>query len=758
MRRKDNNQTCVVRRTVSLLSRLCFHTGTRCLLLVLVSGLVSLAMVHTSQATANTTDFVWNGQGTTFNWSSSQNWEGENAPAPHESLGSVLFPSLTGVPCAAEPMAGFCVFGSDNDLSELTVESLQIDDSENYTIFGEPLILGAGGLSASPTTFDKFTLTEVDLPLTLDAPQTWSIDGGGEGTSNGVYLGDLVTGATDGLNVAVSSRGMIDLGANVEVGAVSVEGADAQQPGVVNGSFNLFPGAELNASDGNPVSFSHVFVFGTGSIGPFTGIGAELYLGSGGYPAGEMQTTSASLDSTSAIDFDITGAGSTAGTDYAQLTSTGPINLGGSSVSARVGEPCPQLTLGQTYTLISTTGVLTGIFGNASEGAEIPIIPSGACEPRSQNLRLAYHRTGATQTVTAMVVAPPTSTELITVPSAKSVTNQQVSLIATIEAAASAPSGIAEFTNNGVIIPGCASVPIEHGKSGYTAKCRTTFAASDPVPHLSAAFIPAGGVNLQSSTSNTISLSVAPAQTTIDLDVSALSPLAGNPVSYTATVIPSDAGPSIPTGAVQFDDSDTELGECPAQPLISGEVLSTASCQVRYPGSSVHEVDAVYLGDANFTASTSSPQTVSVHLEPQHGNGAVLGSSTTTQPSLRSRVLLMSMRFAVRLTIGTDAKLNCTPGEGCAGSLTLSIITRAHRGARAKHVPIGSAIFAFAAGSSRIVKITFNDAGRALLHRHARIDAIVTIVQLDPDGNERQVVPVQLSRAPHTTSRVVRRH
>jgi len=69
--------------------------------------------------------------------------------------------------------------------------------------------------------------------------------------------------------------------------------------------------------------------------------------------------------------------------------------------------PCPVLAAGRTYTLVSTTGGLSGSFSDASEhGAEIPVRYSEVCKVKpSQTIRISYHESGATQTVTATVEA-----------------------------------------------------------------------------------------------------------------------------------------------------------------------------------------------------------------------------------------------------------------------------------------------------------------------------------------------------------------
>jgi hypothetical protein len=127
-----------------------------------------------------------------------------------------------------------------------------------------------------------------------------------------------------------------------------------------------------------------------------------------GHPTSGIQASSATFDAASEVDFEITGSGTTADSDYGQLSAGGPIALDGASLGVLVaptsGTSCPTPSPGQTYTFVSTTGTLSGSFGNAPEGTEIPVRFSNVCASQpSVHLRIAYHKSGGTQTVTGTV-------------------------------------------------------------------------------------------------------------------------------------------------------------------------------------------------------------------------------------------------------------------------------------------------------------------------------------------------------------------
>jgi Bacterial Ig-like domain (group 3) len=86
-------------------------------------------------------------------------------------------------------------------------------------------------------------------------------------------------------------------------------------------------------------------------------------------------------------------------------------------------------------------------------------------------------------------------------------------------------------------------------------------------------------------------------------------PVAGQQVTYTATV----AGPSgtlgTPTGTVDFQNGGTDVPGCSAQPLSGAGV---ATCTVAYPAIGDEAVTANYAGDPSFAASSSAAETVGV--------------------------------------------------------------------------------------------------------------------------------------------------
>ena len=301
------------------------------------------------------------------------------------------------------------------------------------------------------------------------------------------------------------------------------------------------------------------------------------------------------------------------------------------------------------YTLVSTTGSLTGAFGNAANGATIT-------DDCGEQYRIDYHESGSPQTVTATVTSTPTTTSLGALP-ANPVTNEGVTLTATVTPSSATPAGTVEFDSGGTAIAGCASQPLALSGSSYIATCQTAFTAASSPQFLSATFTPASGSGLVASTSLDDTVTIAADATATTLGISSAAPAIGASVSYTATVTPAHAGPAEPSGTVEFLDGGSAIGACASQPLTAGASSSTATCTLSYPAAGSHSITATYLADANFAGSTSTPaQTVTV---PTTGPP----TSTSTAPSASTESVSTSQQ-----TTTTSSTTSSTGGSGVAGT------------------------------------------------------------------------------------------
>jgi hypothetical protein len=384
----------------------------------LMTMVVPWALTSPPAAQASAPPATWTGRSAGLEesdafWSLGPNWEGGVAPNVSEGIGTLTFPHLSNPTCYTASPADTCYLTFNNYPLGLSVESLKVDDADEYLIAGEPFTLGSGGLSASPASGSSGEAWDVvETPVQLGASQKWDIAGRGGLVAengliffNGSFGSGSVSGAGHALGVELSGGPLFFLDkTDTEVGPVTVDGADTSKI-ASNGLVSMLH-AKLNSSDGEPVAVSHVFFAGSGALGPLRTSDTILDVGA---PGEDLEAASAKLDPGTSVEFTITGEGRTPATDYAQLTSHGAVELGGAKIEVVIrppkqGAPCPTVNAGETFTFVSTSGTLAGSFSNAPEhGAEIPIRYAEACAKKSQKIEISYRESGGTQTVTGIV-------------------------------------------------------------------------------------------------------------------------------------------------------------------------------------------------------------------------------------------------------------------------------------------------------------------------------------------------------------------
>ncbi|HWF35663.1 MAG TPA: Ig-like domain repeat protein [Solirubrobacteraceae bacterium] len=560
---------------------------------------VLLAVLAVPSSAAALSDFTWSGATAAPNWSAAGNWGGA---APSGSVGTLTFPAL-----------GSCstCYSSVNDVSGVSANAISIDDSVPYQIAGNGLTLGAGGITAAPST--AASGANITLPLTLGAPQTWSITGGASSQQLGV---GTVTGSADALAVSFASSGILAL-QDLEAGAVTVTGDGVA---VIFGS--------LNGTDGNSVSLSspaRLAAFAPGATsGPLASTGGDIQIGQGQPRDATLAVNGdVTLDSGTTLTTFIDQTGTTPSTDYSQLTAGGAVTLDGSLVvrGRGGGTQCPALHVGDVYTLVRTTGSLSGTFTGLPDGSTLTLLCSTGTAPT-----LTIHYTANSVTATVASTAPGGTTTGVVASPSTATTNQPVTLTATVGPSSSSPAGTVEFYNDGVPISGCSSQPVTLTGASYTATCQTSFAAS-PAPSVIATFTPSS--SLQGSTSSVAQLTVDRDATTTTLGVSSATPTVGTLVTYTATITPADSGPAQPTGSVQFLDNGTPIPDCAGQEAVIG---GQAICALSYPAPGSHSITASYSGDGSFTGSISAAQAVNAEPPvPAYAGTPPSISGSTTQ-------------------------------------------------------------------------------------------------------------------------------
>lgn len=645
--------------------------GYRASFVALLSVIALLVCAHNAAAA----DLTWSGEAPagSFEWSNAGNWS--EGGTPSGTVGTLRFPLLGTGTCASGSPTGAC-YVSQNDVPGLTVGGIAIEDGTGYLLQGQGITLGSGGITA---TISK--TTTVNLPITLGAPQVWSLTGGA-GNAHQLDVFDL-GGPSSTLGVNLASQAFLQLHRDSEVGAVTISGTNTSLTSYDaggNGAVALPPSAKLNASNGHAVAVNHASLVGVGgAVGPLTVNAGVLQVG-GGTPGTIDVAGDLALNAQSGVILFTKTPGSQAGTDYSQIRSIGNVNLGGAAFTLMGGPAgCPTLAPGTVETLLTATGSVSGTFAGIADGQVISV----SCGPQAAALRINY----TAHAVTATVLSPPaTTTTTLSVDPPQSTTNQMVTLTATVSATSGgAPTGSINFTlGPQVSIAGCQSRPVALVGALYQASCETSLAPTDVAGGIGASFTPADAT-AHIPSSAYVPYQVLPGATTTTVLPSATSVEAGASVTYVATVTPQTPGARTPTGSVEFRDGDSTIADCASQPL-NGPGAMVATCTVSGPAAGSHDISAVYQGDVNFGISTSPTAVVTVAspgapgpaaggppVTPTGGQTGGTGIPTptpikgiTTSAAREAAIKALARKFKKAWTKSTAKKVSCAPSGSTA--------------------------------------------------------------------------------------------
>lgn len=763
--------------------------GVRCVPAWPLAVVVGLAVSLGGAQTAVAAGLDWTGQGLAPNWSQATNWDG---PAPSGTVDALDFPALTSSACTATAPNVPC-YTSIDDVSGLSVGAISIDDGAGYDIEssnGHAVALGSGGLDAAPSAEDPATtnaFSRLGVPLTLGVPQTWSITGGPTNAQL-VLLGDILGIPTDPLTIGLATNAGLSI-ASADVGPATITGNGVVGAGFVKLGF--FPGTDsgtldpgsLNADNGSPVTVTDgAGLLGLdGSTGPLsTAAGGLIQLGQVDHPGTLTVNGSLALDQSSALVTFISQSGTQPGADYSALDVSGSVALGGATLFLEDGEDpgtnvCAQLNKGDVDTLLSATGSLTGTFTGLVDGTPTPLANgttvqlscpgSGGTPPRAV---INY----SANTVTATVVSTgspgaPTATA-VTLDPANPVTDQQVTLTATVTSSGAAPVGTVEFEDevagNTLPVPGCEAQGVSSSGGSYTAACQTSFTTS-PAHTVSAVFAPGDGSTLAGSQAPPVPVGASPAATVTTLAISSAAIGSGEPIHLTANVASTQDGATLPTGSIDFRVNGGQIGPGPDGPGCSAIAIPTgssgAACDVQFSGgtgSLAETITATYSGDANFTGSTSAPQTATyLGAAPSGGppsqpgvSGGAPKAAAGTTPKTVGIGRAGFGRASVSATI-VDVVVTCSGAKGQRCTVTLALTTHektkagklvaasaAKPSAQAKIV--GSRTVSLAGGIGEVVHVSLNAAGRHALASLHRLPVTLTGTQRTSTGTSAPTV------------------
>jgi hypothetical protein len=206
-----------------------------------------------------------------------------------------------------------------------------------------------------------------------------------------------------------------------------------------------------------------------------------------------------------------------------------------------------------------------------------------------------------------------------------------------------APTGTVTFFDGGTPIPACLAVALTQGNNQSTAICMDASLSVSGSPHNITVRYNADG-NFTASTSTAIQQTITQATSQTVVSPSNENPsVYGQPVTFVATVTPQIS--QAPTGIVNFFDNGVLIGVCTGVPLIQGNNLSTATCQIATltVAGSPHNISAIYSGDGNFIASVGTAiqqivtqatplTTLTTSITPSISGQAVVLSATVVAP------------------------------------------------------------------------------------------------------------------------------
>jgi len=292
----------------------------------------------------------WTGGGTDSNWSTAANWLGDAVPTNGSTL---VFNS------------GAAQLTNVDDIAGLSVAEIQV--AGGYSISGDAITLtGSSGVGID----NQSDANAFNNPITIGADLTFEQDAGQ------LTLG----GAIDGpYGLTVAGAGTLTL-SNTD----SYTGATT----VVAGTL-LVDGAQ----SGSVVTVDSGAVLGGigGTVGDVTVSGGSISPGSAASGPGILNTGNVSF--VSGASYNVALDGETAGGGYDQTDATGAVDLDASTgLNVTLSDGFTP-AVGDTFTIIQSTGGITGSFASLPEGT---VFDAGG-----QSFRISYANDDVTLTCVA---------------------------------------------------------------------------------------------------------------------------------------------------------------------------------------------------------------------------------------------------------------------------------------------------------------------------------------------------------------------
>jgi subtilase family serine protease len=236
------------------------------------------------------------------------------------------------------------------------------------------------------------------------------------------------------------------------------------------------------------------------------------------------------------------------------------------------------------------------------------------------------------KTATTLALVPATTTPL------GGSSLQVVATLSITGTSTATPTGTVTFTMDGTT-QGTATLA-----GGTTATTSITVPASGSHT-LQASY--GGDSNFLASTSPSVNIIVAKTPTTTVVSPATTTPTVGTPLVVNATITPSTAGSTQPTGNVTFTVDGVSAG---VESVVAGSP-STASVTISTLTSGTHVLVASYSGDTDYAASVSASVTITVGKSP---------STTVVTPATLTPTAGSSLVVAAAVTSASTSSVNPT--------------------------------------------------------------------------------------------------
>jgi len=504
--------------------------------------------------------------------------------------------------------------------------------------------------SSSPTYGQSLVFTATVSPVTSGLPTPtgsvqFEIDGADFGTAVTLVNGSATSMAIDSLGAGAHTIAAVYAGdANFST-SIAADLTQIVSPApltvTANDATNVYgqPNPAFTASYSGFVLGQDPSVLG-GTLSFSTPATAASHVQAGGYAI-----TPSGLTST---NYAITFVNGTLAITPAPLTITAD------NKSMVYGAPLPALTA-------SYSGFVNG---DTSANLTTPVTLSTEATSSSPVGTYAIQVSGATSAdyqITfldgALTINQASTTTHLVSSANPSVFGQSVTFTATVAAmapGAGMPTGSVTFYDNGVPI----------GTATLSAGVVSFNTSSLRVATHSITAVYDGDDNFTTSTSSAVGQTVNQAGTTTSLTASPTSATSGQTVTLTATIAVVAPGAGSPTGSVQFFIGTTSLGTA----NVSGNtaILTTTALPV-----GTDSLTAQYLGDPNFTVSTSSA--ISVTINPAIGIATTTTLTSSTNPSLFGQSVTFTSTVAPSSGSGTPTgTVTFYAGSTALGTATLS--------------------------------------------------------------------------------------